>query len=112
MELCCLVLRSFWYFDILCFTIAIDLNGAWGRRQYNIRCSVEFKFFVKDIERYVIHIRILQFYAIGLPTLAIGVLSTSTLEWISSVPDFLCLVNTPLPCRFIVRLSQPPHFSL
>ena len=40
---------------------------------------MEFKLFVKDIERSVIFIGILLCYAVGLPTLAIGALSTHLL---------------------------------
>ena len=50
--------------------------------------SVEFKLFVKDIERFVILIGTLLCYAVGLPTLALGALSTSTPEWIFSSPVF------------------------
>ena len=70
------------------FTIGIDLAGGSGRGQYNIYCSVEFKLFVKDMERYVLLISILLCYVVELPTLAIGTLSTSTLEWIFSAPAF------------------------
>ena len=71
-----------------------------------------FKLFVKDIERYVVLISIFLCYAVGLPTLAIGALSTSTPEWIVSAPVFSAESKTPLPYRFVVRLSQPPQFSL
>ena len=47
-----------------------------------------FKLFVRDIERYVVLISIFLCYAVGLPTLAIGALSTSTPEWIVSAPVF------------------------
>ena len=53
-----------------------------------ISCSVKFKLFVKDMERYVLFISILLCYVVGLPTLAIGKLYTSTLEWIFSTPVF------------------------
>ena len=46
----------------------------------HIRCSVEFKLFVEDIERYVILISIPPCHTVGLPILAVGALSTSTPE--------------------------------
>ena len=79
MELSCLVLRNLVFLHCF-FTVAIDLDGTLGRSQYNIRCFVELKLFVKDIERFVILISILLYYAVGLPNLAIGTLSTSTPE--------------------------------
>ena len=86
MELSCLALRSlvFWY---CLFTIAIDLDGTWGRSQYYIRFSVKFQLFVEDIERYVILINPLPCYTVGL-AIAIGALSTSTPELIFSAPVF------------------------
>ena len=74
----------------------------------NIRCSVEFKLFVKDIKRYVILISILLCYAVGLPTLAMGALSISTSEWIFSAPVFYVLVQDApaLPvCRAFVATA-------
>ena len=38
------------------------------------------------------------FYAVGLPTLTIGELFTSTSELIFSAPDFFVLSKTPFPC--------------
>ena len=87
MELFCLVLRSLVFWHCL-LTIAIDLDGTSGRSRYNMRHSVKFKLFVKDIERYAILISILICYAVGLPNLAISTLSTSTLEWMFSARVF------------------------
>ena len=53
-----------------------------------MRCPVEFTLFVEDIERYVILIGILLCYAVGLPILATGTFSTSTVEWIFSAAVF------------------------
>ena len=64
---------------------------------------MEIKFSVKDIERYVILISILLCYAVGLPILAMGALSTSTPEWIFSAPVFSVLSKMPLPCGFVCR---------
>ena len=47
---------------------------------------MEFKVSVKDIERCVILMSILLCYAVGLQTLEIGALSTSTPKWTFLVP--------------------------
>ena len=51
-----------------------------------MHCSVEFKLFAKDVERYVILISILPCHTVGLPALAINAPSTSTPEWIFLAP--------------------------
>ena len=66
----------FWHYYYL-FTIVIDLAGSSGRGQYNICRLVEFRLFVKDMERYVLFVSIFLCDVVGLPTLAIGTFSTS-----------------------------------
>ena len=59
----------------------------------------------------MLHISISLCDVVGLPTLAIGTLSTySGMDVISSY--FICLVRDALPGRFVVCLSQLTQFSL
>ena len=63
----------------MCFTVTVDLDSTRGRIKYNILFSVEFKL-LRKWNDYVLLIIISLCYVVGLPTLAIGTPSTSTLE--------------------------------
>ena len=87
MKLCCLVFRSsILALFVLLLLLILTVLEVEVDTTYVVPWNLSYLF--KDIERYVIIISLLLCYAVKLPTLAIGMLSTFTLEWIFSAPVF------------------------